>query len=248
MHVSTCLPAVHGHFQLRASRLCYLLKHDPSPLLAVSVKVTESLQLSVYVRGLRVREERLRWIFEEDIVLHRWSQFQNVLSHFGALSENDVAKCDPADIITDVVKKLRTLSTISHNDLHIHEAVLRLIIEQLELPFMRSAIVISAPARYCSRCSCTPFLRRLISSFATIWFGCHTPDISQRNESEINSVFLGEVIRTHMWSSVDKCVSVYITSHRLLGAHPDSGTRYHPTWRTFLLALLLRSLDKSTCS
>lgn len=60
----------------------YFIDLEEKPSIASCVKVHSNLQVVVYIDEVREHGSRLCWILGSDPILSKWSQLENLLSHY----------------------------------------------------------------------------------------------------------------------------------------------------------------------
>jgi hypothetical protein len=89
------------------------------PGLSVCVKVSVDMHVSVTLKNCEVLSEKLSWILSDDLILRRWSQMENLVSHYkcSALTEQETLTVNDIDgKLNDVCKILDLVIELASND------------------------------------------------------------------------------------------------------------------------------------
>ena len=76
----------------------YIFKEEMSdgiPGVAVCVKVNSDMRVALFVKNIEMPPETLGWILGDEFILGRWSQCENILSHYSSYSRNSEVTADP---------------------------------------------------------------------------------------------------------------------------------------------------------
>ena len=87
----------------------YLLSFHCVPCVTCCIQLCSNLNVCVFVNGARLHDNQLAWILGAGCVLSRWSQLENLLSHYagtdGSVYNQDLTFVQSIKMLCDVISK-----------------------------------------------------------------------------------------------------------------------------------------------
>lgn len=119
--------------------VCYMLSQNPSPVLAVAIYVSASMDLTVYVRGRRLPDGEVKgMLVQNEVTLRYWSQFEKVLRLVTSDGSADAVTVNAKGLTTYIIHQLEGLLTMDLQEAGLRRSTVALVLDQMRLALMGS--------------------------------------------------------------------------------------------------------------
>ena len=99
----------------------YLVNFDFCPCVVCCIKVCRDMTVSVYVNGVREHDSRFTWALGTDCSLKRWSQLENLFSHYNCAQprtgmQGDLTIVESVSVASNILTSALQKVNVDHCD------------------------------------------------------------------------------------------------------------------------------------